>query len=80
MHMSNFDQFDQFHHQSQPFILANAWNVKSAQLIEKADFAAIGTSSGAIANPVNVVAVPGLLSTAILEECGVKRISMAVLL
>lgn len=48
--MSNYDQFYQLHHQSKPFILANAWNVKSAQLIEKAGFAAIGTSSGAIAD------------------------------
>ena len=31
-------------------MLANAWNVKSAQVIEKAGYAAIGTSSGAIAD------------------------------
>ncbi|MEO6315067.1 MAG: isocitrate lyase/phosphoenolpyruvate mutase family protein [Chitinophagaceae bacterium] len=47
--MTNYEKFHQLHHQVKPLILANAWNVKSAQLIEKAGFAAIGTSSGAIA-------------------------------
>jgi len=47
--MNQYEKFYQLHHQPKPFILANAWNVKSAQLIEKAGFEAIGTSSGAIA-------------------------------
>lgn len=47
--MNHYEIFYQLHYQAKPFVLANAWNVKSAQLIEKAGFAAIGTSSGAIA-------------------------------
>jgi len=46
--MNQYERFYQLHHQQSPFILANAWNVKSAQLIEAAGFEAIGTSSGAI--------------------------------
>ncbi|MFD2162804.1 isocitrate lyase/phosphoenolpyruvate mutase family protein [Paradesertivirga mongoliensis] len=48
--MNHFEIFHQLHHQKKPFILANAWNVKSAQLIEEAGFEAVGTSSGAIAS------------------------------
>ncbi len=48
--MTLYEKFYQLHHQPNPFILGNAWNVKSARLIEKAGFAAIGTSSGAIAD------------------------------
>ncbi|MFT3934094.1 MAG: isocitrate lyase/phosphoenolpyruvate mutase family protein [Chitinophagaceae bacterium] len=47
--MTDYEKLYQLHHGDKPFILANAWNAKSAQLIEKAGFAAIGTSSGAIA-------------------------------
>lgn len=47
--MNNYEIFHQLHHQATPLILANAWNVKSAKLIEEAGYAAIGTSSGAIA-------------------------------
>jgi len=50
MKHTDFDTFYQLHHQSTPLLLANAWNVKSAQLIEKAGYAAMGTSSGAIAD------------------------------
>jgi 2-methylisocitrate lyase-like PEP mutase family enzyme len=45
----NYEKFHQLHHQATPFILANAWNVKSSKLIEEAGYQAIGTSSGAIA-------------------------------
>jgi 2-methylisocitrate lyase-like PEP mutase family enzyme len=48
--MTQYEIFRQLHHQQRPFILGNAWNVKSAQIIEKAGIPAIGTSSGAIAN------------------------------
>jgi 2-methylisocitrate lyase-like PEP mutase family enzyme len=48
--MSNYEIFYQLHHQEKPLIIANAWNVKSAQLIEKSGYKAIATSSGAIAN------------------------------
>jgi 2-methylisocitrate lyase-like PEP mutase family enzyme len=48
--MNHYEKFLQLHQQETAFLLANAWNVKSAQLIEKAGFNAIATSSGAIAN------------------------------
>jgi 2-methylisocitrate lyase-like PEP mutase family enzyme len=48
--MNNYETFYQLHHQQQPLILANAWNVKSAQLIQQHGYKAIGTSSGAISN------------------------------
>jgi 2-methylisocitrate lyase-like PEP mutase family enzyme len=48
--MNQYEEFYQLHHGQNPLLLANAWNVKSAQLIEKAGFEAIATSSGAIAN------------------------------
>lgn len=48
--MNQHEKFYQLHHQQSPFILANAWNVRSAQLIEEAGFDAIATSSGAIAS------------------------------
>lgn len=47
--MTNYEKFHQLHHQSKPFILANVWNVKSAQIAEKSGFLAMATSSGAIA-------------------------------
>jgi 2-methylisocitrate lyase-like PEP mutase family enzyme len=48
--MGNYEAFYQLHHRETPFILANAWNVKSAQIIEQNGYDAIGTSSGAISN------------------------------
>lgn len=48
--MNNYETFYQLHHKEIPFILANAWNVKSAQIIEQNGYEAIGTSSGAISN------------------------------
>jgi 2-methylisocitrate lyase-like PEP mutase family enzyme len=48
--MSNYDTFYQLHQQQKPLIIANAWNVKSAQLIEQNGYQAIATSSGAISN------------------------------
>lgn len=48
--MTNYDNFFQLHHQQEPLIIGNAWNVKSAQLIENNGFRAIATSSGAIAS------------------------------
>lgn len=47
--MNTYEKFYQLHHQPKPFILANAWNVKSAKIIEQSGFEAMGTSSGAIA-------------------------------
>lgn len=48
--MNNYEKFFQLYHQDEPFIIANAWNVKSAKLIEENGYKAIATSSGAIAN------------------------------
>jgi 2-methylisocitrate lyase-like PEP mutase family enzyme len=48
--MNNYEIFYQLHQQNKPFIIANAWNVKSAQIIENNGYDAIATSSGAIAN------------------------------
>ena len=48
--MNNYEKFIQLHHQEKPLIIANAWNVKSARLIEARGYAAIATSSGAIAD------------------------------
>jgi 2-methylisocitrate lyase-like PEP mutase family enzyme len=48
--MGHYETFYQLHHRETPLIVANAWNVKSAQLIEQNGFAAIATSSGAISN------------------------------
>ncbi|MES2279070.1 MAG: isocitrate lyase/phosphoenolpyruvate mutase family protein [Bacteroidota bacterium] len=48
--MNNYEKFLGLHHQESPLLIANAWNVKSARLIEAAGFAAIATSSGAIAD------------------------------
>ncbi len=48
--MNQYEKFHQLHHQQKPLIIANAWNARSAQLIEEAGFEAIGTSSGAISS------------------------------
>lgn len=48
--MNNYEKFLQLHHQEKPLMIANAWNVRSAQIIEKAGFDAVATSSGAIAD------------------------------
>jgi 2-methylisocitrate lyase-like PEP mutase family enzyme len=48
--MNNYEKFFQLHYQPAPFIIANAWNVKSAKIIEDNGYKAIATSSGAIAN------------------------------
>jgi 2-methylisocitrate lyase-like PEP mutase family enzyme len=48
--MTDYEKFYQLHYQSKPLILANAWNAKSAQIIEKNGYEAIATSSGAIAD------------------------------
>jgi len=47
--MTDFEKFRHLHFQSQPFILANVWNAKSAAIAEAGGFKAVATSSGAIA-------------------------------
>lgn len=48
--MSKYQEFIDLHHEPKPLVIGNAWNAKSAQIIEKAGFDAIATSSGAIAD------------------------------
>lgn len=47
--MTDYEKFRQLHYQSQPLLLANVWNAKSAQIAENSGFSAVATSSGAIA-------------------------------
>jgi 2-methylisocitrate lyase-like PEP mutase family enzyme len=47
--MGDYETFHQLHYQSQPLVLANVWNGKSAQIAESSGFKAVATSSGAIA-------------------------------
>jgi 2-methylisocitrate lyase-like PEP mutase family enzyme len=48
--MNHYRTFYDLHHHEQPLLIGNAWNARSAQIIEKAGFDAIATSSGAIAD------------------------------
>jgi 2-methylisocitrate lyase-like PEP mutase family enzyme len=48
--MKSFENFFELHHQSQPLLIGNIWDVKSAQVLEKAGYKAIATSSAAVAN------------------------------
>ena len=48
--MDQYQIFYNLHHQSRPLVVGNAWNARSAQIIEKAGFDAVATSSGAIAD------------------------------
>ncbi len=36
--MNHYQTFYDLHHQEQPLLIGNAWNAKSAQIIEKAGF------------------------------------------
>ncbi len=47
--MNNYQQFLKLHQGRSPFLLANIWDVKSAEIFEAAGYKAIGTSSHAIA-------------------------------
>ncbi|AYD48892.1 isocitrate lyase/PEP mutase family protein [Arachidicoccus soli] len=48
--MNNYEKFSWLHRQEKPLILANAWNARSAQVMEKAGYDAVATSSGAISD------------------------------
>lgn len=48
--MKSFEDFLKQHQQSQPLLIGNIWDVKSAQVLEKVGYKAIGTSSAAVAN------------------------------
>lgn len=41
--------FAALHHQAEPLLIANVWDAVSARLAEQAGYAAIGTSSAAMA-------------------------------
>ncbi|WP_418892513.1 isocitrate lyase/PEP mutase family protein [Limibacterium fermenti] len=47
--MSKRDDFKKLHAANEPFILANVWDVKSAQIAEKAGYKAVGVSGHAVA-------------------------------
>ena len=47
--MSSFKIFSDLHHANELFVLPNAWNAKSALLLEQSGFRALGTSSAAVA-------------------------------
>jgi 2-methylisocitrate lyase-like PEP mutase family enzyme len=46
---NQFEQFNALHHQPEPVLMGNVWNVQSAKAFEKLDFKAIATSSAAVA-------------------------------
>lgn len=48
--LNDYEKFHALHHRTKPLVIANAWNAKSAQLIEKNGYDAVATSSGAIAD------------------------------
>lgn len=48
--MTKYLKFKELHHQTNPLIIGNVWNVQSAKVCEKLNFQAIGTSSAAIAH------------------------------
>jgi 2-methylisocitrate lyase-like PEP mutase family enzyme len=48
--MNHYDTFYELHQQAKPLLIANAWNAKSAQIIEQNGYGAVATSSGAIAD------------------------------
>jgi hypothetical protein len=47
--MRAFQKFKELHHQDTPLLMGNAWDVKSALIMQSLGFRAIGTSSAAIA-------------------------------
>ncbi|HTI07353.1 MAG TPA: isocitrate lyase/phosphoenolpyruvate mutase family protein [Puia sp.] len=47
--MSSFETFSQLHRNAHPLLLGNIWDVNSARLLEASGYAAIGTSSQAVA-------------------------------
>lgn len=47
---SNVEYFRQLHHQPEPLLIGNVWNVQSAKAYEKSGFKAIATTSAGIAH------------------------------
>ena len=50
--MNQYQQFRDLHFQQEPLVLGNAWDLTSAQQLEKAGFSALGTSSAAVAQNI----------------------------
>ena len=48
--MNLFEKFKQLHHNPEPFVLGNIWDVNSAKVFEATGYKAIGVSSHAISN------------------------------
>jgi len=48
--MNLFEKFKQLHHNPEPFVLGNIWDVNSAKVFEASGYKAIGVSSHAISN------------------------------
>ena len=46
----NYQRFKLAHFNESPLLLGNVWNVQSARVYERLGFAAIGTSSAAVAH------------------------------
>jgi len=46
---NRFDDFLKLHHQSEPLLIGNAWNVQSAKVFEQHHLKALATSSAAVA-------------------------------
>ena len=46
----HFEKFKSLHHSDELLLLPNAWNAKSASLFQQAGFAAVATSSMAVAH------------------------------
>ncbi|WP_207515191.1 isocitrate lyase/PEP mutase family protein [Longitalea luteola] len=47
---SSFQQFKELHYSPELLVLPNAWNAKSAQLVQQENYPAVATSSAAVAN------------------------------
>ena len=47
---TSFEKFRSLHHADQLFVLPNAWDARSAQILQEQKFPAIATSSAAVAN------------------------------
>jgi 2-methylisocitrate lyase-like PEP mutase family enzyme len=48
--MKSFEDFFNLHQQPKPLLIGNIWDVKSAQVLEKAGYQALATSSAAVAH------------------------------
>lgn len=48
--MNSFETFSKLHHQDNPLLIGNIWDVHSARIFEQCGFKAVGTSSAALAN------------------------------